>query len=479
MHYLRAGVLALLATASAATAEWNAAADERNRQSQMASMRATQAANDRAAADRSFQQGLANSRGSAPSSGSRASTGSGGNSAGSSFAGGGSARSSGPQSVVATRTVTIWRQETPERAFARLSGEAAAGDAQAQWWLGRMAYAGFGTPRDDALARRSFTAAASQGHVEAAAYAGYLAVNGKGGPVDTAGGRALLRRAAESGDPFGQTNYGLQMILAANAGENIDMRPVAAMLEQAAARGNEIAVLTLGTTLYFYGVGNVPRDDARAVKYLRISAAAGQPMAMAELGRMQLLGTRGVAKDEAAGLALIRKAAAVDNANAQFLLGVGMISGQAGIPVNRAEGVRLLRASAAQKNMEAMSMYALMLSRGDLVAKDPVAAAAMAREAALQGDNPSRVLLARAHFFGQGVAVDKPEAARLARQAADEGDAEGQFLFGQMNWYGEGVAKDRPAAIRLWRKAAAQGFAEATTNLADAEIAPVAATVRD
>ena len=62
----------LLAMSQAAQAQWSAANDEANRQRMMASMRAQDAANDRAAADRAFQAGLEQQRslgsGSSPSS---------------------------------------------------------------------------------------------------------------------------------------------------------------------------------------------------------------------------------------------------------------------------------------------------------------------------------------------------------------------------------------------------------------------------
>lgn len=472
--FVRIAAASLLAFAGSASAQWNAANDEQNRQRQMESMRATQAANDRANADRSFQQGLTRSPGA--SGGSSSTSPSAGSSAGGNRMNG-PARDAGPQSVVASRTYTIYRQEAPPQAFARLSQAAANGDAQAQWWVGRMAYAGFGTARDDALARRSFAAAGSQGHVEAASMAGYLAVNGKGGPVDTAGGRALLRRGAEGGDAWGQVQYGLHMIGAANAGETVDLRPVAAMLEQAADRGDLMAQTTLGTTLYFFGAGNIARDEAKMAKYLRLAAAQNQPIAMGELGRLQLTGTGGVARDEAAGVALIRRAAAMNDANAQFLLGVGSISGQFGIAIDKPEGVRLLRAAAAARNMEAMSMMASMLIAGDMVPENMAASIAMAREAADKGDNPSRVLMARALYTGQTVPVDKAASARYARLASDEGFAEGQLVYGQLLFEGAGVTQDRPAAVRLYRRAAAQGFEPARKELQDPEVAPVARTV--
>ena len=52
----------------------------------------------------------------------------------------------------------------------RLAREAAAGNAQSQYQLGRMNAAGFGGRENMTEARRLFVAAANQGHIEGSAY---------------------------------------------------------------------------------------------------------------------------------------------------------------------------------------------------------------------------------------------------------------------------------------------------------------------
>lgn len=468
---------ASLLAGTAAHAQWSAANDEANRQRVMASMRDTAAANDRASADRAFRSGLAAPTGSTGSGSAAYSSGGGVTTVNAP----GPRRAAGPQSVVATRRVTITTQETPEQGFARLSKSAAAGDRMAQVLVGRMAYSGFGTARNDVLARKSFAAAAAQGDAEAAGFAGYLMVNGMGGPADALGGRALLKQAAEADESWAQLQYGIAMISAANAGEAVgSLKPAVVMLERAAARGDTMAQAVLGTTVYYFGIGDVARDDARAVRYLDAAAAKEQPMALAQLGQMKLSGWAPIAKDIAGGWLLIRRAAKAGDGEAQYLLGSGMISGQEGMVPNPPEGLRLLRDAATAGNAHAMGMLALILAQGTIAPKDLSTAAALARNGAKLGDTRSQVLYAEFLISGADGAVpqDLAQAAIYARRAAEKGDAWAQTTIGAMLWEGEGVVKDRTAAIGWLRKAAAQGDAQARTHLTDPEVAAFAATIK-
>ena len=155
-----------------ASAQWNAGNDEANRQSMMADMRASAAANDRANEDsqRRFNDNAARSLGS------NSSGGGGGSSSGSTSGGGGfgsnvgAYRGGGPRSVVKTYTFTIRSQESVLSLITRLGQEASAGNALSAYNLGRVYYTGFdGLPRDDAKAREWFGAGAKLGHPGAVA----------------------------------------------------------------------------------------------------------------------------------------------------------------------------------------------------------------------------------------------------------------------------------------------------------------------
>lgn len=93
-------------------------------------------------------------------------------------------------------------------------------------------------------------------------------------------------------------------------------------------------------------------------------------------------------------------------------------------------------------------------------------AAAIYRDASLQGDPAAMVNLGYLYERGQGVDRDEAEAARLYRGAADKGHLLGQFNLAVLYTGGRGVPQDDIAAVRLFRLASRQGHEKATTYLA-------------
>jgi TPR repeat protein len=382
---LAALLVALLATTTHARAQWSAANDEANRQRMMSDMRANSAA-----ADRRNAESLARSQADSARYRERSSTGSGVSSSSGASAGVSSwniptPTPSGPQSVVATYTFTVKLRETDAQVVARLKNEAAAGDVQAQYNLGRVYYTGYGTPRDDAAARRWFGDAARAGHPPAQAVYGYLLVSGVGGAVDAAEGFRSLKKAADAGELFGQAQYGFQRLNQLRDTPGAELDEAIGYLEKAAARGDGVANGALAT-VYQFGVGRTA-NVARAVEYTRAAADAGIPFAMTDLGARSLAGA-GVPRDPVQGLAWIRRAVAA-------------------------------------QHPDAMAQYGLMQLNGlDGVEKDVNAGAAMIEKAANAGSVPGMTLLAKLFYEGIGKPKDLRTAARWFKRAADAGDAE-------------------------------------------------------
>lgn len=177
-------IIAAFVTSPASADQYS---DEANRQNMMAEMRASAAASDRAnfeSQQRLQDNADRNSRSVGSSSGyGSSSSGTGGSSYASPSAA--PRASTGPRSIVATYTFTMYRQETPAALAARLEREAAGGNTLSAFNLGRVYYTGFdGVPRADAAARRWFLTAAKAGHPGAEAQAGQMLYNGIGGPAD-------------------------------------------------------------------------------------------------------------------------------------------------------------------------------------------------------------------------------------------------------------------------------------------------------
>lgn len=91
-----------------------------------------------------------------------------------------------------------------ETAMAECQPAAEAGDAIAQFCVGRMYANGFGVAMDDALALKWFGLAADQGHAEALYTLGVMHANGWGVPMDDTAAAKLYASAAELGSPLAQ-----------------------------------------------------------------------------------------------------------------------------------------------------------------------------------------------------------------------------------------------------------------------------------
>lgn len=461
--------------------------DEARRQAQMERSRQSAAAIDRRNADQAFQAGLARSAAaraksgsgsssSSPSSGRGSANGNGSTNTGGGSGGGGS---SGPQSVVSTRTYRIFVGETMQQAAARLAREAAAGSAESQYLLGRMNYAGYGVPTNEVEARRLFIAAAVQRHVEASAYAGTMLVNGIGGAADLTRGMPLLLAAANAGNADGQAQWGLRVVAAASETNDDSQVPRAvSLLERAADAGSTLAQATLGAQVYFYGVGTVAEDSVKAVKYLRMGAAQGDPMCLSLLGAMMVDGNPWTGLNRTEGWSLVGRAAQAGDGRAMAKLGVAKLNGNAGQQKDVPGAVRLIRQSAESGDREGMFVYANMLYAGDEVAESKSEGIRYARLAAAASHGGAQLMMAKMSYFGDvGVTKSVAEAFRWSRLSAESGSAGGQLFHGLMLWTGDGVVKDRIAAVRLFQKAAAQGDAESIKNLADPEVQAIVRTM--
>lgn len=425
----------LLAASQAAQAQWSAANDEANRQRMMASMRAQDAANDRAAADRAFQAGLAQQRSLGSGSSSSSSSGSGGMGTPldglAAALGSGRQSTGGPQSVVDRRTYIIYQQETSEQVVARLFAETEGGNPESAWNLGRLYYSGYaGVPRDDAQARRWFATAGERGHAEALANLGYFAYEGIGGPQDQALALDATARAAAAGSTYGAGLNGLYRLSGLADGQ---LDPVAvANLERAANAGELFAQAALGTIVFELGVGTAENWE-RAAHYARLAADQGHGPSMTELARMMFVG-RGVAQDQRGAVAVLRRAAEAGDPAGMSYLGQLYMTGQ-GVPNDVAAGLELFRRAADLGHPEAQGVYGFSL------------------------------------MLGQGVAENLPEGLRYIRLGAAQKDPQALTVLGKMTFVGEGgITSDERRGIELLQTSAALGYQDAIDTLAMDEV---------
>lgn len=293
----------------------------------------------------------------------------------------------GPGRVVATYEFKIWVQETPGQAVARLRQEAAGGNWQSQFDLGRVLYAGYReVPVDLPTARKMFLAAAEQGHPPAQTQAGAMLYWGQGGAADKAAALDWVKKSADQGDSYGEALYGLWSLIEARTKSSDEPAPQAlSYLRKAAGHGEMLAQRAL-FTVYFYGASGAKQDLGRAFSYAKLAAEQGDPASMNDVATCYMMGY-GAQKDEAAAVPWLKEAATRGNTDAQ---------------VN----------------------YSAMLSQGRLVPQDLAGGARFSRMAAEKGDVNGQVLLAKSYYFGEGVKKDLRESVRWFRKAAAQGNKE-------------------------------------------------------
>jgi TPR repeat protein len=199
-------------------------------------------------------------------------------------------------------------------AFDELRRAAEAGDAPAQFQLGRAYSHGASVQRDDATAARWVEKAAEQGHLEAQSNIGYLYSAALGVPRDPGKTMAWWTRAAEGG--FVQAQFNLALAYLQGKLTAKDDAKGFAWMSKAAAQGSALAQSNLAE-LYRRGTG-VAQDMSEAAAWYRKAAEQGNSTAAFNLALMYERG-EGVARDAAESLQWARRAAARGNAAANAL----------------------------------------------------------------------------------------------------------------------------------------------------------------
>jgi TPR repeat protein len=318
-----------------------------------------------------------------------------------------------------------------------------------------------------------------------------------------------LRERANAGDSDAQNRLGV--VLYRGEGVPMDLDAATSWFQKAAAHGDKYALDNLGMTEYL-------SSQADAVTRWRKAADLGNPHAMCNLAWAYSNG-RGVATNRELAFQLFAKAAEGGSVAAANVLGQWFSKGDEVASRNLdlalgfyakaafAELTDDLRYRVAvhyfdlhRKNaikelerelrfpdrdeQETVSKWASLLAargfpyaqylmgrmcaKGELVAKDEIAARDWYRKAAEQDNVDAQFALALAYYAGTGVSRDYGSAAKWFRAAANQGHAEAQFNLALMYFKGEGIPKDYTEAVTWYRKAAEQGDSEAQNQLASA-----------
>lgn len=220
----------------------------------------------------------------------------------------------------------------------------------------------------------------------------------------------------------------------------------------------------LGAALLF-GRG-VPKDEAEGLKWLKLAADKGQPIAEYFLGHAYL-GGLGVAKDTAQALALFKRAAERGQANAMVTLAQLHHAGEV-VERNPAEAAKWAKRAAEKGDRDGQRILGGFYMAGRGVPQDFNLAEQWLRKSADQGDPLAKQMLTVVANARE--AERSPEAlaksVTFLQEKAKEGHASAQFELGRLYRNGDGVPKDIGIANDWERKAAQQDHPEALADRA-------------
>jgi hypothetical protein len=198
----------------------------------------------------------------------------------------------------------------------KLKARAEAGDAAAQFQLGRAYYRGTGMPKDEKTALAWIEKSASQGNIDAITSVGFFHAQGIGVEKSEAKAVEWFRKGAEEGSAICKLNLGLLL----RQGDTIQPSSDESLrlMHEAAEAGSVEAQSYLGQ-LYFMGDRYLKPDYAKAKPYALRAAEAGDPAAQNIMGILSRdgLGPSAEGQDPAAAEKWFRQAAEQNEVKAQ------------------------------------------------------------------------------------------------------------------------------------------------------------------
>lgn len=162
-------------------------------------------------------------------------------------------------------------------------------------------------------------------------------------------------------------------------------------------------------------------DRARAQGWFESANVFGSAEGAVQWARLAAAGGEGIHGDPATAVAVLREVlAGAPHVGARRELAMLLLDGAPGVEVDRAEAGALLRANVEAKDATSMRLLAGALFEGD-VEPAPGEDGVKLLQAAAADDLASKDVLALMHYAGRRVARDPVLALRLLREAADGG----------------------------------------------------------
>lgn len=380
-------------------------------------------------------------------------------------------------------------------AVAAILSLAEAGNAVAQFHMGKLSDSGIGMLANRDRAEGWYRLAILQGelrsHINFA-----LILESQGKPEDVAEVKRLLLAASEAGEVTG--TFHLARMMRCGYGET-DKRPdpikAFEYFHLCWDQGDALSGHWIGYML-LKGDG-VRQDVALGKDWLSKSAQAGCIGAIikvgsdaetgsdceknitaavewfrqgAELGSMEcqhrlaalLLRGEGIAKDGAQAVGWLKRAAVRGNADAQRVLGLTYLWG-IDVVRNSRFGRKWLTRAAEQDDAYAAYHLGKFLQKEE--PPELEAAAQWFERAAKAGDSTAQGILGTCYWSGRGVAINLHAAHKWIKLSSLQGDPYGLCLLGRLYYSGVDVPVDYVQAAKYYRQSAERGYANGQARL--------------
>ncbi|WP_155914628.1 tetratricopeptide repeat protein [Asticcacaulis sp. AC460] len=251
-------------------------------------------------------------------------------------------------------------------------------------------------------------------------------------------GNVFLERAIDQGSTAAMV--ALSTIYADGIGTDIDTRKSFELLSRASAAGNDTATATLGAD-YLWGRNGLTRDVAKALPLLKTAADLGNAQAMYYLGEHSWAGL-GPKGDFSSARYWFEKGAAAGEPNAMVNLGRLYRFGVGGLKKDYVTARSWYDKANKLGARSAPTQIGLLYEEGLGTPQNYGLARQWYEKGIITGDQESFALLASLYERGLGVTKDNEKAAALYSQAAAKGSSFAMQQLGQMYIKGKGVAKD-------------------------------------
>lgn len=357
--------------------------------------------------------------------------------------------------------VQAFDAENYTTAYEELAPLAVRGDPEAQFYVAKMHYFGFGIPKDLDIAFIRYTDSAEQGYMKAQHNLGFMYINGLSTDTNPELGYEWIAKAAAQGFALSQFMMGVALTMEGSPLQQ-DITRGLEYYEAAALQNYPEAFTQLGEHFAFR-----ENDDVKAGDYFDKGAALGDPRAMHILSSIYMGGTLRT-RDKEKAHNLLKTSAEKKYLPAYFDLAMSYMWGN-GVTQGIEKAIEWLEKSAIEANdaraMESLAQILIDQRSGYLTRVadlDSIESGIKWRKkAATLNDATAQFNLFVHYYNGDHVSASKTEAIKWLKASAKNGSLVGQYELGRQYINGWDVPKDHKKAFALYNSAAKGGHVEA------------------